>query len=87
MYTNCTDDIAQLHRKIKAAAENYSATVNNIAHDDQNRASKIAAAKEEMNKRIAKYNIEIKKLTTSCGETYETDMEECNDAFAECTDV
>lgn len=86
MYTNCIDDIIALNQLIKAAAQNYTATVANIPADDPERTIKIEKAKIRMQQKIAGYQAQIDALTHTCGSQYKTDMQECVDDFEHCTD-
>ena len=85
-YTNCVGDITALNQLIKAASQNYTATVANIPADDPQRATKINNAKSKMEQKIAGYQDEIKELARKCESNYEKDMNECADDFSSCVD-
>ena len=86
MYDNCAADVEALEQLIKAAAQNYTATVANIPADDPERTIKINKAKIKMEKKIAGYRDEIKELARTCGSNYEKDMNDCADDFKSCVD-
>lgn len=86
LYDNCAENIMLYQAKLGNAADNYTATVNNIAQDDPNRQTKIDMAKKKLDSFVDKYAKEILEAAATSYSDYDENIEECKSNLLSCKD-